>query len=565
MQTRNLGIPGLVLRIIPGMKNKKQGLGERCMTETFDFVVVGGGSGGCTVAGRLSEDPNTSVAVLDAGGRNDNWVVTTPFALVLMVAGKVNNWAFNTVPQQGLNGRIGYQPRGKGLGGSSAINAMVYIRGHRADYDQWASLGNAGWSFADVLPYFKRAEDNADFDGEFHGKGGPLAVNKSRTGNPVQQIFLQAAQEAQFRLREDFNADEHEGLGIYQLTQRNGERCSAARAYLHPHIGNRGNLRVETHAHATRILFEGRRAVGVEYRQGKELKQIRARREVIVSSGAFQTPQLLMLSGVGDGAVLGKHGIATVHHLPGVGQNLQDHPDFVFGYMSDNPNFNGISLKALPRLLQAIRQYRRERTGPMTSNFAECGGFLKTRPDLDIPDIQLHFGMAMADDHGRKRHRGTGFSCHVCLLRPKSRGSVSLGSADPFAAPVIDPNFFGEPDDLETMVAGFKTTRRLLATPALRALQKKEMFTAGVHSDDDIRNLLRDRVDTVYHPVGSARMGVNDPMAVVDPKLKVYGVEGLRVVDASIMPTLIGGNTNAPTIMIGEKAADMIRAEMRTG
>jgi len=262
------------------------------VADTFDFVVVGGGSGGCTVAGRLSEDPNISVAVLDAGGKNDNWVVTTPFALVLMVAGNVNNWAFNTVPQKGLNGRIGYQPRGKGLGGSSAINAMVYIRGHRADYDQWASLGNAGWSFADVLPYFKRAEDNSDFAGEYHGKGGPLAVNKSRTGNPVQQIFLQAAQEAQFRLREDFNADEHEGLGIYQLTQKNGERCSAARAYIHPHMANRANLRVETHAHATRILFEGKRAVGVEYRQGKALKQIRARREVIVSSGAFQTPQL---------------------------------------------------------------------------------------------------------------------------------------------------------------------------------------------------------------------------------------------------------------------------------
>jgi choline dehydrogenase-like flavoprotein len=403
------------------------------------------------VAGRLSEETNVSVAVLDAGGKNDNWVVTTPFALVLMVAGNVNNWAFSTVPQKGLNGRIGYQPRGKGLGGSSAINAMVYIRGHRADYDQWAALGNAGWSFAEVLPYFKRAENNADFDGEYHGKGGPLSVNKSRTGNPVQEIFLQGAREAQFRLREDFNADEHEGLGIYQLTQKNGERCSAARAYLHPHMANRANLRVETNAHATRILFEGKRAVGVEYRQGKELKQIRARREVIVSSGAFQTPQLLMLSGIGDGAVLGKHGIATVHHLPGVGQNLQDHPDFVFGYMSDNPNFNGISLKALPRLLRAIGKYRRERRGPMTSNFAECGGFLKTRPDLDIPDIQLHFGMALADDHGRKRHRGTGFTCHVCLLRPKSRGEVTIGSADPFAPPVIDPNFFGDPDDLETI------------------------------------------------------------------------------------------------------------------
>jgi choline dehydrogenase-like flavoprotein len=532
------------------------------VTDTFDFVVVGGGSGGCAVAGRLSEDPNTSVALLEAGGRNDNWVVTTPGALVFMVAGKVNNWAFDTVPQKGLNGRIGYQPRGKGLGGSSAINAMVYIRGHRSDYDQWAALGNSGWSYSDVLPYFKRSEDNADFDGEYHGKGGPLRVNKLRSDNPVQQTFLQGAREAQFRIREDFNAEDHEGLGIYQVTQQNGERCSAARAYLHPHMADRANLHVETNAQATRILFEGKRAVGVEYRQGDVTKQIRARREVIVSSGAFQTPQLLMLSGVGDSAGLARHGIASVHHLPGVGQNLQDHPDFVFGYMSDSPYFTGLSFSGIAHLFRAIRQYRRERRGPITSNFAECGGFLKTRPDLDVPDIQLHFGMAMADNHGRKRHWGRGFTCHVCVLRPKSRGSVSLAGADPLAAPLIDPNFFGEEADLETMLAGFKTTRRLLQTPALRALQKKDMFAEGVETDDDIRELLRARVDTVYHPVGTARMGT-DPLAVVDPKLRVHGLEGLRIVDASVMPTLIGGNTNAPTIMIGEKAADMIKAEMR--
>jgi choline dehydrogenase-like flavoprotein len=528
-------------------------------------VVVGAGSGGCAVAGRLSEDSATSVALLDAGGRNDNWVVTTPGALVLMVAGTVNNWAFNTVPQKGLNGRIGYQPRGKGLGGSSAINAMVYIRGHRADYDHWAALGNTGWAFADVLPYFKRAEDNSDFDGEYHGKGGPLAVNKLRSGNPIQQTFLQAAQEAQFRIREDFNAEDHEGLGIYQVTQRNGERWSAARAYVHPYMRLRDNLRVETGAQATRILFEGKRAVGVEYRQGKELKQIRARREVILAAGAFQSPHLLMLSGVGNAADLGKQGIASVHHLPGVGQNLQDHPDFIFGYMSDNPNFAGISLKGMPRLVRAILQYRKERRGPLTSNFAECGGFLKTRPDLEIPDIQLHFGMAMVDDHGRKRHGGTGFSCHVCLLRPKSRGSVALASPDPMQAPLIDPNFLGEDDDLEAMVAGYKTTRRLMETPSLRALQQKDVFTSNVRTDDDIRNILRERVDTVYHPVGTCRMGAGDPLAVVDPKLRVHGLDGLRVVDASIMPTLIGGNTNAPTIMVGEKAADMIKAEMRAG
>jgi choline dehydrogenase-like flavoprotein len=542
-------------------ENKTPG-GTR-VTDTFDFVVVGAGSGGCAVASRLSEDPQTSVALLDAGGSNDNWVVTTPGALVLMVAGKVNNWAFDTVPQPGLNGRIGYQPRGKGLGGSSAINAMVYIRGHRSDYDQWAALGNPGWSYADVLPYFKRSEDNAEFGSDYHGKGGPLAVNALRSGNPIQQTFLQAAREAQFRIREDFNGEEQEGLGIYQVTQNNGERWSAARGYIHPFMATRSSLQVETGAHATRILFEGKRAVGVEYRQGKEQKQIRARREVIVSSGAFQTPQLLMLSGVGNSAALGKHGIETVHHLPGVGQNLQDHPDFIFAYTSDDPNFTGISFGGIARIFRAIGQYRRERRGPMTSNFAECGGFLKTRPELDVPDIQLHFGMAMVDDHGRKRHWGSGFSCHVCLLRPKSRGSVTLKNADPMQAPLIDPNFLGEVDDLEAMVAGYKTTRRLMETPALRALQKKDMFTSGVKTDDDIRALLRARVDTVYHPVGTCQMGAGDPMAVVDASLKVHGLEGLRVVDASIMPTLIGGNTNAPTIMIGEKAADMIRAEMR--
>ncbi len=532
------------------------------MTDTFDFVVVGAGSGGCAVAGRLSEDAGTSVALLDAGGRCDNWIVTTPFALILMVAGKVNNWAFETVPQKGLNGRIGYQPRGKGLGGSSAINAMVYIRGHRWDYDHWASLGNSGWSYADVLPYFKRSENNAEFDGEYHGKSGPLRVNKLRTGNPVHQIFRQAAQEAQFRIREDFNAEDHEGLGTYQVTQDNGERWSAARAYVHPHIGNRANLRVETSAQATKILFEGKRAVGVEYMQGKQKKTIRARREVILSSGAFQSPHLLLLSGVGDSQQLAQHGIASTHHLPGVGANLQDHPDFIFSYASDAPYFFGTSLKGIPRLIRGIGQYRRERRGPITTNFAECGGFLKTRPDLEVPDIQLHFGMSIVDNHGRTRHRGTGFSCHVCLLRPESRGTLGLNSADPLAAPRIDPNFLGEEADLEAMVAGYKTTQRLMETPSLRALQTKDMFTADVKTDDDIRAILRNRVDTVYHPVGTCKMG-SDAMAVVDPKLRVHGLDGLRVVDASIMPTLIGGNTNAPTIMIGEKAADMIKAELR--
>ena len=546
------------------MTAEKNEAGGIRVSETFDFVVVGAGSGGCAVAGRLSEDAGTSVALLDAGGPNTNWVVTTPGAIILMISGKINNWAFDTVPQKGLNGRIGYQPRGKGLGGSSAINAMVYIRGHRADYDHWAALGNTGWSYADVLPYFKRSENNEELDGEYHGKDGPLRVSGLRSDNPVKEMFLQGAREAQFRIRDDFNGAEQEGLGIYQVTQHNGERWSAARGYIHPHMANRSNLRDETLAHATRIIFEGKRAVGVEYVQGKnkEKKTIRARREVILAAGAFQSPQLLQLSGVGDAAALGKHGIAGVHHLPGVGQNLQDHPDFVFGYASDAPYFSGLSWPGIGRIIKGIGQYRRERRGPMTSNVAECGGFLKTRPDLELPDIQLHFCMAMVEDHGRKPRWGTGFSCHVCLLRPKSIGSVYLNSADPLAAPAIDPNFFGDERDVETMVAGFKLTKRLLDTPALRGLQKQDLFTADVKTDDDIRAVLRARSDTVYHPVGTCKMGT-DAMAVVDPKLKVHGLEGLRVVDASIMPTLIGGNTNAPTIMIGEKAADMIRASLR--
>src|SRR6516225_11818313 len=477
----------------PSFLDKRNARGRDEGMDTFDFVVVGGGSGGCAVASRLSEDPATSVALLEAGGKDDNWVVTTPGAMILMIAGPVNNWAFKTVPQKGLNGRIGYQPRGKGLGGSSAINAMVYIRGHRNDYDHWAALGNTGWSYADVLPYFKRSEDNSELDGAYHGKGGPLHVSGLRSDNPVKEMFLQGAREAQFRIRDDFNGAEQEGLGVYQVTQNNGERWSAARGYIHPFMGTRGNLRVETHAQATRILFEGKRAVGVEYLQGKQKKQLRARREVILSAGAFQSPQLLMLSGVGDAASLARYGIASLHHLPGVGQNLQDHPDFVFGFASDAPYFSGLSWSGIGRILKGIGQYRRERRGPLTSNVAECGGFLKTRPDLDLPDIQLHFCMAMVEDHGRKPRWGTGFSCHVCLLRPKSIGSVWLDSADPLAPPAIDPNFLGEDSDLDTMVAGFKMTRRLLEAPTLRNLQKADMFTNGIASDEDIRKVLRAR------------------------------------------------------------------------
>ncbi len=525
---------------------------------TVDYVVIGGGSSGCTVAGRLSEDPNTSVTVLEAGGDGDKLLINTPAAVVLMVPTKMNSWTFETVPQAGLNGRCGYQPRGKVLGGSSAVNAMAYIRGHRSDYDHWAGLGNTGWSFDEVLPYFRKSEDNETFNNELHGQGGPLRVSHSCTDNPFQKVWLEAAQQVGYPINEDFNGVEQEGIGIFQLTQKGGERWSAYRGYLLPHIGKRQNLSVQTGAMTQRILFDGKCVIGVEYRQGGITKTVMARREVILSAGAFQSPQLLMLSGIGDAAELQKHGIPVVHHLPGVGQNLQDHPDFIFGYKSKSLDLFGLSLGATVRTLREIGRYRRERRGMITSNFAEGCGFLKTSPDLEAPDIQLHLVTALVDDHARKLHMGQGFSCHVCVLRPKSRGTVGIRDRNADTPPVIDPQFLAHSDDVETLVAGYKMTEKLMKAPAFAPFIKKDLFTANVKTDDDIRDILRQRVDTVYHPVGSCKMGVDD-MAVVDPSLKVRGVQGLRVVDASIMPTLIGGNTNAPAIMIGEKAADMIR------
>lgn len=528
------------------------------MTQTFDYLVLGGGSAGCVVAGRLSEDPATSVALIEAGKAGASWLVTVPAAIVLSVPTGMNSRNLDTEPQPGLGGRRGYQPRGKVLGGSSAVNAMAYIRGHHSDYDHWAELGNPGWSYDEVLPYFKKSENNEAFVNAWHGVGGPLNVANLRTDNPVHARYLEAARQVGYPINDDFNGVEQEGIGLYQVTQINGERCSAARAFIHPHMGKRSNLHVELQAQVRRILFEGKRAIGVEIEQNGATRILRARKEVILSAGAFHSPQILMLSGIGQGEELQRFGIPTVHHLPGVGKNLQDHPDFVFGYKSRSLDFGGLSLPGSVRLLQEIKRYRRERRGQIASNFAEGGGFLKTRPELNAPDIQLHFVTALVEDHARKLRLGHGFSCHVCVLRPKSRGRVWLADVDPHSAPLVDPNFLGAAEDLQVLVEGFKMTRALMDAPALAALRSEECFTAHVKTDADIENVLRERVDTVYHPVGSCKMGA-DAMAVVDAQLCVHGVEGLRVVDASIMPTLIGGNTNAPAIMIGEKAADMIR------
>ena len=532
------------------------------METDFDYIVVGGGSAGSVLAGRLSEHAGTRVCLLEAGGGGSGPAVNIPCGAVTMLPTRYNNWAFESVPQPGLNGRRAYQPRGKCLGGSSAINAMIYIRGHRHDYDHWAALGNAGWSYNDVLPYFILSENNERYRDRWHGNSGPLHVSDLRSDSPFHARYLEAARQAGLPLAGDFNGAEQEGVGLYQVTQKDGERWSAARAYLLPHIGQRANLAVHTRAAVQRIVFEGRRAVGVDVLLQGQRHRLHARREVLLSAGALQSPQLLMLSGVGDGALLQQHGIASVHHLPGVGRNLQDHLDFTFGYRVRGVDSFGFSSRGSWRMLRELLQFRRARRGMLTTNFAEGGGFLKSRPELPVPDLQLHFVVALVDSHARKLHWGHGLSCHVCLLRPQSRGSVGLQGADPALPPRIDPAYLSHPQDLDDMVAGYRITQRLMQAPALAELYTRDMFTADVRDDEGIRAIIRQRAETIYHPVGTCRMGT-DADAVVDAELRVHGLQGLRVVDASIMPTLIGGNTNAPTIMIAEKAVDMIRGQSR--
>ena len=526
--------------------------------ETFDYVIVGAGSAGCVLANRLSEDGGSTVCVLEAGPEDKSALIHAPLGFAFFPKGTIYNWAFETSPQKHMNGKIGRQPRGRALGGSSSINAMIYIRGSRADYDSWAKAGASGWAWDDVLPYFRKAEDQQRGADAFHATGGPLTVSDLRYKNPLSDYFLDAAQELQLPTNADFNGARQEGMGYYQVTQRDGQRCSAAVAYLNP-ARARANVEVKPDSRAEKILIENRRAVGVRFRQGKESREIRARREVIVAAGAFQSPQVLMLSGVGPGAHLKSLGVDVVHDAPEVGKNLQDHLDYTVLRKSSAPSSVALSLAFALGFPKAFSEYRKSRSGPLTSNLAEAGGFLKTDPAEAEPDIQLHFLPALVDNHGEKKHFGGGFSCHVCVLRPKSKGEVLLSSIDPMAAPHIDPNFLSDEDDLRRLMKGARLVFRILEAPALRPVSGAYLYEGADASDAALIADIKLRSDTIYHPVGTCRMG-SDARAVLDPQLRVRGIEGLRVVDASVMPNLISGNTNAPTIMIAEKAADMIRA-----
>ncbi|WP_338446669.1 GMC family oxidoreductase N-terminal domain-containing protein [Pelagerythrobacter marensis] len=525
----------------------------------FDVIVIGGGSAGSAVAGRLAEDGRRRVCLLEAGGANDNFLVKTPGMMPFLP--KAANYRYDTVPQKGLNGRTGYQPRGRGLGGSSAINAMIYIRGHRWDYDNWAALGCTGWSYDDVLPYFKRAEANVRGADDFHGDAGPLHVSDQKWANPGSLAFVESAAALQLPRNDDFNGARQEGFGLYQVTQKGGERWSAARAYVEP-LRERDNLAILTGTLVERLTIEGGRVTGVAIRRGSRRETVRARGGVVLSAGAFNSPQILMLSGIGPAAHLREHGIEPVVDRPAVGSDLQDHIDYVSSWETESRDFIGDSLAGTWRMLKAIAEHRRRRTGAMTTPYAEAGGFWRVMPDAPAPDVQWHFVPAMLEDHGRTKVKGHGFSLHACVLRPESRGTVRLASADAADAPLIDPNFLDRESDLATLRAGVRLSHRIVDAPPMRDYRPKDRYPIDLADDEALDALIRNRADTVYHPVGTCRMG-SDGDAVVDPALKANGIDGLWVADASIMPRIVSGNTNAPSIMIGERCADFVKRALR--
>ena len=530
--------------------------------DRFDYIIIGAGSAGCVLANRLSEDPSVRVLVLEAGGRDNSMLVRMPAGVGTLIKGKnAHNWAFTTEPQTNLNGRPLYWPRGKGWGGSSSINGMIYIRGHARDYDQWAQMGLKGWSFSEVLPYFKRSETLETGGDAFHGSTGPLHVSWGKSTNPLYHALVESAVQAGHKKSDDFNGYDQEGFGAYQLTVKDGERWSASFAYLKPAL-SRPNLAVRSHAHTTKLLFEDKVCVGVEYAHDEKSPRSRvyANKEVLVCAGAVQSPQILMVSGIGPAETLQRVGVEVLVDSPDVGQNLQDHLDVLLLQNCTQP-ITAFSLnRGLKQYLTALTYlFRKEGLG--RENFLESGGFAKSREGLDRPDLQFHFVNALVQDHGNVAATQDGFSLHVCQLRPESRGSISLSSANPFAAPKIDPNYLATEEDRRALREGLKIGRKVLSQPALSPYRGEE-FKPGAHvqSDDEIDAYIKATAETIYHPIGTCRMG-NDKDSVVDKDCKVRGVKNLRVVDASVMPTLIGGNTNAPTMMIAEKISDHIRGK----
>ena len=528
------------------------------MSERYTHIVVGAGAAGCAVAARLSEEPANRVLLLEAGGRDLNPLIHMPAGFTKLTSPDVN-WGFSTVPQPELNNRRMHYPQGRTLGGSTSINAMIYIRGNRLDYDEWRDLGNEGWGYDGVLPYFRKSENNERLVNEYHGTGGPLNVTEQVGHNALTKGFVRAAQSVGVPFSHDFNGAVQDGVGFYDVTQRNVRRESAATAFLRPNR-KRPNLRVETRAHATGIIVEAGRAVGVRYlKRGKPVEaRVEAGGEVVSSGGAVNSPRLLLLSGIGPADELRALGIQVVHDLPGVGKNFQDHMDVYLTAETAPVSYNGED-----RWDKAARhgiQYLLYRTGPVTACVAEAGAFLRSSADVRSPDIQIHCLPAYVVDHGRMRIKGHGVTINTCNLRPKSIGSVTLRSADPLAEPAIDPAFMTDPYDWKISMEAFERGREILNAPAFKPLIKFERMPGpDVKSEADIRGFIKQWSKTDYHPVGSCKMG-SDPMAVVDTQLRVRGLGGLRVIDASIMPTLISGNTQAPSIMIGEKGAAIMRA-----